>query len=778
MKQLARLAYNHRLLVVLGWIALLIGLTLVSSVAGGEYKTEFKLPGSESQAGVDKLKELGVSERTGFTGQIVFRADQGVNDPAVRRTLESFFQAIEAAVDDVQVVSPYGPDNAYQIAADGKIAYAEVNFADRSNEQYVKDAETITDLHDELAAVLPPGLEVELGGDLFAAQPEFSREVFGIGAAVIILLIVFGSLLAMGLPIVTALFGLACGAALILLVTNVLNVPDFTTQVAAMIGIGVGIDYALLIVTRYRTGLHDGLAPREAVLLALDTSGRAVVFAGLTVVISLLGMFFLNLDFMRSLAVGAVLAVLMTMLGAVTLVPALLGFAGTNIDRPTLLEIIRFPRHILRGSENVLNLVVALLLVTILLPLYLVACVIYAIKLVLIAALRRLRGRGPSHQVQGSAGLRQSFWYRWSRVIQAHPWPALIVSSAFLILLAVPVFSIRLGFADAGNRLETDTTRRAYDLLSEGFGVGFNAPALVVVETPNGSGDAASVARLKTALESTQGVASVSGPIPVANGRLQLFNVYPDSAPQDEETTELIHRLRKQTIAPVVSSSAIPTLTTGGPAFVVDFSDYMSEKLPIFFGAVLLLSFLLLMTVFHSVVVPLKAVIMNMLSIGASFGAMVAVFQWGIGASLIGIGKEGPIEAWAPMMLFAIVFGLSMDYEVFLLTRVREEYDRTGDNRRAVADGLAATGRVISAAAAIMVCVFGSFILGDERALKLLGFGLAFAVLIDATVVRLVLVPSAMELLGKANWWAPSWLVRILPTIRVDTVEQRVPVQR
>ncbi|HWC29455.1 MAG TPA: MMPL family transporter, partial [Dehalococcoidia bacterium] len=272
-------------------------------------------------------------------------------------------------------------------------------------------------------------------------------------------------------------------------------------------------------------------------------------------------------------------------------------------------------------------------------------------------------------------------------------------------------------------------------------------------------------------------VASVVGPIPVANGQLQLLNVFPDSAPQDEATSELVHRLREETIAPVVSSRAIPAITTGGPAFVVDFSDYMMDKLPIFFGAVLLLSFLLLMIVFHSVVVPLKAVVMNMLSIGASFGAMVAVFQWGIGASLIGIGKEGPIEAWAPMMLFAIVFGLSMDYEVFLLTRVREEYDRNGnDNRRAVADGLAATGRVISAAAAIMVCVFGAFILGDDRSVKMVGFALAAAIFIDATLVRLILVPSAMELLGKANWWAPSWLVRILPTIRVDTVEQPAPV--
>jgi RND superfamily putative drug exporter len=721
MRNLANFCYSRRWLVLLGWIGLLFGLFALSAALSGEFKTEFKLPGSESQAAVDLLKEKGVSDRTGFPGQVVIKADQGINDPAVKQSLEAFFADIESNVEDISIASPYDPANAYQIASDGKIAYAEINFSDRSNEQYIEDADEIKELHEEAEASAPQGLQVELGGDLFAEQPEFSSEVFGLIAAIIILLVVFGSVLAMGLPIITALFGIGCGSALIMLTTRLLSVPDFTTQVAAMIGIGVGIDYALLIVTRYRAGLHDGLEPKDAVILSVDTSGRAVVFAGITVVISLLGMFFLNLDFMRSMATGAVLAVLMTMLAAITLLPAMLGFVGRHIDS------LRVP-FLHKPTE-----------------------------------------------VGSAEGDRNSFWYRWSRVIQARPWPALILSTAVLVILAIPVFSIRLGFADAGNRMESDTTRQAYDILSEGFGVGFNSPIVVVLETPDGPADSAAIAELQTELEGTAGVDSVSDPIPLANGTLQLFNVFPDSAPQDEATTELVHRLRNQTIAPVVSNQATSALTTGGPAFVVDFSDYMSEKLPIFFGAVLILSFLLLLTVFHSVIVPLKAVIMNMLSIGASFGAMVAVFQWGVAGSLIGVGKEGPIEAWAPMMLFAIVFGLSMDYEVFLLTRVREEYDRTKDNGRAVADGLAATGRVISAAALIMVCVFGSFMLGDERALKLLGFGLAFAVAIDATIVRLVLVPSAMELLGNANWWAPRWLVRILPTIRVDTVEQPAP---
>jgi RND superfamily putative drug exporter len=418
-------------------------------------------------------------------------------------------------------------------------------------------------------------------------------------------------------------------------------------------------------------------------------------------------------------AVAAVAAVAMTMLAALTLLPALLGFVGRRIDR------FRLPR--LAGTEQ-----------------------------------------------QGT----HSFWYRWSRLIQARPWPALILSVVVLLALAAPAFTLSLGFGDAGNRRTEDTTRRAYDLLSDGFGPGFNAPILLVVDTPGGASDQPKVQQVADAIGGTEGVASVTAPQIIPNANVALITAFPTTSPQDEATTDLVHRLRNETLPPVTQSAGLVVYTTGGPGFIVDFSDYMTSRLPLFIGAVLLLSFLLLLVVFHSVVVPLKAVIMNMLSIGAAFGVTVAVFQWGWGASLIGIGQEGPIDAWVPMMLFAIVFGLSMDYEVFLLTRVREEYDKTGDNRRAVADGLAATGRVISAAAAIMVCVFGAFVLGADRSLKLFGFGLAAAVFIDATVVRLVLVPAAMELMGNANWWAPRWLVRYLPTIRVDNVEQPVPVQR
>jgi RND superfamily putative drug exporter len=519
----------------------------------------------------------------------------------------------------------------------------------------------------------------------------------------------------MGLPIGTALFGIATGSALVGITTRFLSVPQFTPLVAAMIGIGVGIDYSLLIVTRYRQALHDGMEPREAVGLAIDTSGRAVLFAGTVVVISLLGIFTMNLDFMRSMAIGAVLAVLMTMLSALTLLPALLGFVGKNIDK-----------------------------------------------------------FGLPHRKAAEGDITRSFWYKWSRVIQHHPWPALVLSTTALLVMALPAFWLDLGFSDNGLRKETQSPRRAYDMLADGFGPGFNGPILVVADTPSGASDTANLNKFRDAIAATPGVASVTPAFapPQANGAIQMFQVFPTTGPREQATKDLVHRIRTEVRPSALPEGSTKAYLAGLPAGVVDFADFQAAKLPIFIGAVLILSFLLLMTVFHSVVVPLKAVIMNMLSIGASFGLTVAVFQWGIGSSLLGLGENGPFEAWAPMFLFSILFGLSMDYEVFLLTRVREEYDRTGDNGRAVADGLAATGRVISAAAAIMVCVFAAFILGEDRSIKLMGFGLASAILIDATLVRLILVPSAMELLGDRNWWAPDWLVKRLPTIRVDTVEQ------
>jgi RND superfamily putative drug exporter len=706
LQRLARSCYRKRRFVLVGWIVLLIGLFVLSAVAGGATRTEFSLPGSESQDAFDLLSEQGFATRAGVPAQIVFTAPQGVDDPAIRQAMSDLFAEVEATVDAADVVSPFEPEGARQISADGTIAYAEVNLADRSQEEYRAAGDQIVELRD---AVQVPGLQVELGGDMFIEESMPASEVIGIIGAIIILLIAFGSLLAMGLPIVTALFGIGCGVALVGLSARFLSIPEFTTAAAAMIGIGVGIDYALFIVTRYRQGLQDGLEPEQATVRAIDTSGRAVLFAGTTVVISLLGMFLINLDAMRGLAVGASLAVLMTMLAAVTLLPALLGFTGRKIDK-----------------------------------------------------------FGLPHRTKAEGNGRESIWYRWSRVIQRRPWPALLAALALLVVLALPAFSIQLGFADAGNRPTSDTTRRAYDLLSSGFGPGFNGPLLLAAELPSGEQDLATLQQLSTTLNDTPGVAFASPPQANAAGDAAIMQVIPTTSPQDEATTDLVHHLRDHVIPRAVAGTDVAVMVGGAPAAVIDFSDYMFARMPIFVGAVLALSFLLLLVVFRSLLVPLKAVVMNLLSIGAAAGVIVAVFQWGWGMQLVGIGKEGPIEAWAPMMIFAIVFGLSMDYEVFLLSRIKEEFDRTGDNGLAVADGLAATARVITAAAAIMICVFGSFVLGVDRSLKLMGFGLAVAVLVDATIVRLVLVPATMELLGDRNWWLPRWLDRLLPRVHVE----------
>jgi RND superfamily putative drug exporter len=703
LKRIARTSYRRRWRVLAAWVVLLVGLVVASNAAGGVFRNEFSLNGSESSAAFDLLEEQGFADRAGFSGQIVFQADQGVDDPQVQAGMERLFTRVENTVPRVEVVSPYAAEN--QISEDGQIAYAEVNFADRPDAEFFDAADEIKA---EAEDVEIDGVQIELGGELFADFEMPASEAIGILLAIVVLLIAFGSVLAAGLPILTALFGIGTGIALVQLTANGLTMPDFTSQAVAMIGIGVGIDYALLIVTRYRQALRDGHHPESGVVLALDTAGRSVVFAGTTVVIAVLGMLLIDVPAVRGLAIGISLGVLMTMLAAVTLLPAVLGFVGNNIDKFGL-------RH--------------------------------------------------RKTAEGEGGT-DSFWYRWSRVIQHRPWPAAIAGTLVLLILAAPVVSMRLAFADAGNR--TDTTRRAYDLLAEGFGVGFNGPFLLAAETPGGQGDLAVLEDLQSELAGTPGVAFVTPPQPNGDGSAAIMQVFPTTSPQAEETADLVDTLRDDAIPGVTDGTDVDVKVGGLVAAATDYSNYTYERLPVFIGLVLVLSFLLLMVVFRSVLVPLKAVIMNLLSIGAAYGVIVAVFQWGWGKDLLGVAKSGPIEAWVPMMLFAIVFGLSMDYEVFLLSRMREEYDRKGDNAIAVADGLAATARVITAAALIMIIVFSAFVLGDDRAIKLFGFGLAVAVFLDATVVRLILVPATMELLGDRNWWLPKWLDRILPVIHVE----------
>jgi RND superfamily putative drug exporter len=754
LERLARSCFRRRGLVLLAWIAVLVIFNIVANgVLGADYRANMQLPDSESRE-AQQLLQAANPTRAGATAQIVFEAKQGIDDPAVKQAMQGVFERVDE-LRDVDVTSPYSPAGRRQVSTRAPIAFAELQVSDIDYRDMLDLGTEVRKIGDQVHVA---GLHIEYGGDMFSTFEMPESELLGILAAVIILLLAFGSVIAMGLPIGTALFGLGTGVALTVIVSNVQSMPEFAPQLTAMIGLGVGIDYALFIVTRYREGLRAGMELEEATAAAVDTSGRAVLFAGATVIISLMGLYLMGLPFVRGLATGAALGVLMMMLAAVTLLPALIGFAGRRIEVTTY-----------RGAIGMLVLTGGLLLsVLVKQPAFAMLGLIGV--LVVVVGSRTFAKRLASEVPHRAAKPRdQQYWYRWSRVVQHRPWPAFVIGLTVLVLLAVPVLSLRLGFGDTGNLDESQTPRRAYDMLADGFGPGFNGPIIVAIDGA-AAADRAALAEFAARMRDTKGVAAATDPI-LLNDSLALVQVYPDRAPQDAATTSLVHRLRDD----VIPATGIDAKVGGFNAASVDFADYLGSRLPYLIGAVLILSFILLMVVFRSLLVPLKAVVMNLLSIGAAYGVVVAVFQWGWGASLIGVGREGPIEAWAPMMLFAIVFGLSMDYEVFLLSRMKEEYDRTHDNPTAVADGLAATARVITAAALIMVCVFSAFVLGDDRSLKLFGLGLAVAVLVDATIVRMVLVPATMELLGDGNWWFPRWLDRLLPRVHIEGKHLPVP---
>jgi RND superfamily putative drug exporter len=742
-------------LVLLLWIVVLFGANGIASAMGEAYRQDFTLNGFESTDGFELLEaEFPGGPTSPQVGTIVFEADRPVTDPAVSEPMTALLDRVEDIEHVTLVESPYDPGGERQIStqgeAPGTIAVANVYLPEDI------DFEDASGVADEIRELLPvEGVRVELGGYLFAEFEEPSSELFGLAFAVVILIVAFGSVLAMGLPVGVALFGIGIGSAIVILVSHVMQVPDFAPFLGIMIGLGVGIDYALLIVTRYREQLHAGHDVRESITIAIDTAGRAVVFAGATVVISLLGMLLIGVGFVGGLGVTAAATVAVTVLASVTLLPALLGFAGNRIERTRW-------RGLVAAGFLALALVGLGLGVPALAGVgFLFAALTVALGFVVPALKREVQHRPPKPR-------RETVAYRWSRIIQHRPWPFAIGGAVFLLVLALPVLALRLGFQDESN-FESDTdTRQAYDLQVEGFGKGFNGQLMVVSELPEGATPDV-VAPVTEAFEADPQVASVAGPIPndPQNPTAVLWNVVPAGGPQDEETTSLVNRLRKDTLPPIEETIGSQVLITGFVAGNVDFSDLLGDRMPLFFGAVLALSFLLLMVVFRSILVPFKAVIMNLLSIGAAYGVIVALFQWGWLSDVTGVAP-GPIEAWGPMMLFAVVFGLSMDYEVFLLSRIREEWHRTGDSRTSVADGLAATAKVITAAAAIMVVVFGSFLLESDRVLKMMGTGLATAILLDATVVRMLLVPATMELLGDKNWWLPRWLDRLIPQFDVE----------
>jgi RND superfamily putative drug exporter len=753
--------HDHRKLVLGLWIAVLVVGGAVSGAAGTAFRDEFNLPDVESREGFDILDDHFGGEGTGAIGTIVFQADQGVDDPEVRRAMDELFADVATLDDVVGVVGPYDERGEGQIASEGPeeglIAYANVEMPEDID--FGRAGEIRDHILDEAPDI--DGLRIELGGFIFSEFEEPSSEILGLAFAIVILILAFGSVLAMGLPVGVALFGIGLGSMLIGLLSNVLTIPDFATFLGVMIGLGVGIDYALLIVTRYREQLHAGHTVRESVGIALDTAGRSVLFAGTTVVISLLGMLLMGVTFVQGLAVGASAVVAVTVVASLTLLPALIGFAGERVERT------RWRGLIAAGLVAIALVGVGLEFSPLMVGLPLAAIVLVAGLFV--APLKREVPRRPPKP------RRQTAAYRWSRVIQHRPWSAALTGVVVLLILAIPVFALRLGFSDESNFAEDTTTKQAYDLLVEGFGPGFNGPLMLAAEMPDGT-DLADLEAVRQAVDADPGVESVSEPRPndPDDPAAVVWQVVPTSSPQDEATTELVDRLRGEVIPAAEDTTGTDIKVTGNVAVSLDFSDYLADRLPYFFVAVLSLSFLLLMVVFRSLLVPVKAVIMNLLSISAAYGIVVALFQWGWLSDITGV-QPAPIEPWVPMMLFAIVFGLSMDYEVFLLSRVREEWKRTGDSRTSVADGLAATAKVITAAAAIMVFVFGSFLLERDRTVKLMGTGLATAILLDATIVRMLLVPATMELLGDRNWWLPRWLDRILPDVDVEGHAEPAP---
>jgi RND superfamily putative drug exporter len=716
--RLTRFCIDHRRFVILGWIAVAIAALALSGAVGSRYATNFSLPGTESQRAADLLKR-DFPAQAGDSDQIVFAAKQGkVSDPAVRARITPMLASVAKLPHVTGVVSPYAAAGARAVSADGRIAFATVNFDQRANE-LPKDA--VKRVISVARGAGSSAVQVELGGQAIQQvqePPLGAATAIGIVAAIVVLLLTFGSFVAMGMPILTALIGLGTGVGLIGLASQAIDMPFFSTELAVMIGLGVGIDYALFIVTRFRENARAGMDVREATIAAMDTAGRAVLFAGLTVIIALLGMFALGISFLYGVAVSSALAVLLVMLASLTVLPALISKFGTRVARPS----------------------------------------------------RRARRRAEAG-VPAPTG--PTGWARWAGWVTRRPWVGVTVGLGIMLLLTVPALSMNLGSSDAGNDPTSLTTRRAYDLLAEGFGKGVNGP-LVVAAQLSKAGDKAAQAQIGAALRTTPDVAAVAAPRVAPNGQTLVYTVYPRSAPQDQATTDMVQNLRDNRLPPVERATGATVLVGGANGAQIDVTHALSSKLPLFIGVVVLLSALLLFIVFRSVVIPLQAAAMNLLSIGASLGVVVAIFQWGWLADLVGIQK-GPIDSFIPVMVFAIVFGLSMDYEVFLVSRIHEVWTKRRDASRAVVEGLASTGRVITAAATIMVCVFLSFVLGDVRAVKLFGLSLAAAVFLDAFVVRSLLLPAVLQLLGRATWWLPDWLERRLPHLAIEPGEAPAP---
>ncbi|HMJ32942.1 MAG TPA: MMPL family transporter [Baekduia sp.] len=702
MRRLAAFSHDRRRLIATLWVALIVAAGALAGAAGSGYINNFTLPGTESQRALDLLKDR-FPQQSGDSSQIVFHVDRGRLDSAANRAHVD--RVVTSVTKLPSVAGATAPSAAKgSISRDGRTAYATLLFDRQAVDLDKTDVQRVIDTAQKGAG---HGLQVELGGQAIQRSQQAATgagELIGVGVAVIVLILVLGSLTAMAMPLISAFAAIAAAMGLVYAATGSFAIADFAPTLAVMIALGVGIDYALLIISRFRTERAEGADVREATLTAMDTAGRSVMFAGTTVVIALLGMLLLGVSFLNGPAVASAAAVALTMLSSLTLLPALLGFFGRRVTVPSVASVEGEPRG----------------------------------------------------------------WARWSRIVERRPGAFAAGALVVLLLVASPVTGMRLGSGDAGNDGPSHTTRKAYDLLSAGFGPGFNGPLLLAADVDGASGRT-QLTRLEGTLKSTPGVAAVSAPAFNQQGDAATLTVIGASKPQDAATKDLLTNLRDDVVPRIAQPGSGLNVSIGGStASTVDFGDVLSSKLPLFIGVVIGLSLLLLAVVFRSLLIPAKAAVLNLLSIGAALGVITFIFQDGHLASLIGVETTSPIEPFLPVMLFAIIFGLSMDYEVFLVTRMHEEWEHTKDAAFAVRHGLALTGKVVMAAAIIMISVFGSFILGDDRTIKLFGVGLASAVLFDAFVIRLILVPALMHLFGRASWWMPRGLDRRLPRLSIE----------
>jgi RND superfamily putative drug exporter len=705
-ERIASWSQHRRWWAVALWVIALAVVTVTSQAAGSAYHNDFSLPGTESQQALDTLRKHDPGQ-AGATVQIVIADPQGMRAAHTRERVTAMLGQVRGLPHVAGIHSPYADPAA--ISRDGTIAYATVTLD--GQEQDIPAADVRTIIHTAQSAA-GSGLRIELGGDAVQGAEQNSggtAEGAGLLAALVILVLLFGSLLAASIPIVIAVFAVGSAVGLVVLASHAATVADYTVPLMILVGLGVGIDYALLLFSRYRGELLRGADRPQAVRTALDTAGRTVLFAGCTVIIALLGLVALGLGSLQGVAVAVAVTVLVTMLGALTLLPALLAIMGTRVER----------------------------------------------------AVRRRAGRG-----RRADGAR---WARWSRLVQRRPWPMLLAAVAVLLALAAPALGMRLGFADAGNDARSTTSREAYDLLAEGFGPGFSGPLIVVAD-----GGQRTAGAMHHALAGTPGVAAVTPPSVSGDGRIATVIAFPGSKPQDRATQHLVTRLRTTVLPPLADEAGARIMVGGTTAAAVDFADAVADRLPLFIAVVVGLSALLLLLVFRSLLIPLKAALLNVLSVGAALGVITLVFQHGVLGGALGI-EPGPIEAFVPVMIFAIAFGLSMDYEVFLLARMHEVWDRTRDPQVAIREGMATTGRVVTAAAAIMVVVFASFLLDPSRMLQQFGLGLAVAVFLDALVIRCLIVPAAMSLLGTRAWWLPARIGRRLPRVALEGRHSTAP---